>query len=63
MKYIRCILLEIDTDNRAVVITGDFVGDEDHAAGSIETTEPLQWIDYRNKMLSDGFANYDFRWT
>ena len=51
---IKCSLIEITNDNRAVICVGE--GED----GEVRTTEKLKWVNYVRERFSDGKKEYDF---
>ena len=51
---IKCSLIDITTDNRAVIC----IGEDPH--GKVMTTPKLSRVDYQQKILVAGGKRYDF---
>ena len=51
---IKCTLIEIDNDNRAIICVGE------DPRGKVETTKPLTWIGYEQGHFRVGDKSYQF---
>ena len=51
---IKCSLIEVDNDHRAIICTGA------GSKGSVKKTRPLDWIDYQGKQFHAAGRTYDF---